>query len=106
MGRTTPGNKVNQSDRHCFASVSACMTDKSSWWMLWHETNWPEMRLMRTPAKGKKSFELATGSRSGVAMLNNTLLASGGNWYFAGESEDRKTYRIEILSASRKNAKK
>ncbi len=99
-------NKVNQSDRRCFASVSACMTDKSSWWMLWHETNWPEMRLLLTPVKGKESFELATGFRSGVAMLNNTLLASGGNWYFAGESEDGKTYRIGILTASRKNSKK
>lgn len=93
---------LKSGELRCFAPIAFCPAEKGGWWMFWHETNWPEMRLMLTPSKGKESFELSTASRNETAMLTNTLRESGGNWYFVAENEDGKVFRIGKISGKKK----
>lgn len=105
MGATVVIDKnmnLKNGELRCFAPAAICPADKTGWWMFWHETNWPEMRLMLTPSKGKESFELSTASRNETAMLTNTLRQWGSNWYFVAENEDGKVFRLGKISGVKK----
>jgi hypothetical protein len=87
-------NKVKAGERRCFSTVATCLSDKGNWWMLWQQGNWADIHLMLTPAKGKEDFDLTDAAHAGVAMLMNTVTANGSEWYWVGESEDGRLYRI------------
>lgn len=91
-------HKIKVDDPGSMGTVAACSVNKGSWWLLWNDGVGPSAEMMLTPAKGKESFSIATANQSGVTFLPHTLLPYKSNWYFVGESEDRKGYRVGRLS--------
>lgn len=95
-------HKIKPDDPGSMGTVVACSQSKGSWWLLWNDGVGPGAEMMLTPAKGKESFSVATANQAGVTFLPHTLLPYKTSWYFVGESEDRKGYRIGKLSKVKK----
>ena len=95
-------HKIKVDDPGSMGTVATCCLNKGNWWLLWNDGVGPSAEMMLTPAKGKESFSIANANQSGVTFLPHTLLPHKKSWYFVGESEDRKGYRIGKLSNNKK----